>query len=130
MRVRLSKSLLAKLAGAVVALSVLVTPAHARPAHAAGWYTWRDSLSAIRQASWETGVSYWWLRRVATCESGLDPYAYNPSGASGLFQFEPATWAYYSRWYGVFGSPYDPYSAALTAAYMFRDGLSYLWVCR
>lgn len=28
---------------------------------------------------------------VATCESGLDPSAYNPSGASGVFQIMPAT---------------------------------------
>lgn len=28
---------------------------------------------------------------VATCESGLDPSAYNPSGASGVFQIMPST---------------------------------------
>jgi len=35
-----------------------------------------------------------WALRVAKCESGYNPNAVNRgSGASGLFQFMPATWA-------------------------------------
>lgn len=34
-----------------------------------------------------------WLRRIPGCESGWDPYAQNPSGSSGLYQFMPGTWA-------------------------------------
>ena len=30
--------------------------------------------------------------QVLVCESGGNPFAYNPSGASGLFQFMPGTW--------------------------------------
>lgn len=38
---------------------------------------------------------------VASCESGLDPTAQNPSGASGLFQLMPF------HWQGRF-DPFDP----------------------
>ena len=32
------------------------------------------------------------MLRVAECESNLDPYAVNPSGSYGLFQFIRSTW--------------------------------------
>ena len=36
-----------------------------------------------------------WALRVARCESGYNPYAVNTSsGASGVFQFLPSTWAH------------------------------------
>lgn len=38
-------------------------------------------------------VSYPLLRRIAWCESGLNPRARNPSGATGLMQFIASTWA-------------------------------------
>jgi soluble lytic murein transglycosylase-like protein len=68
-----------------------------------------------------------WALRVAKCESNYNPYAVNrSSGASGLFQFLPSTWA---------GSPYhaqsvfDPSANAHAAAWLYqRDGPSQ-WVC-
>lgn len=68
-----------------------------------------------------------WALRVAKCESNYNPYAVNrSSGASGLFQFLPSTWA---------GSPYhaqsvfDPTANATAAAWLYhRDGPSQ-WVC-
>ncbi len=67
--------------------------------------------------------------RVAACESGFDPAAYNPySGAMGVFQFMPATWR---------GTPFahhNPFdaSANIRAAYyvFVRDGYSWReWYC-
>lgn len=46
----------------------------------------------IRQAfagQGQTAVD--WGLRVAACESGYNPNAYNPDGASGVFQFMPGT---------------------------------------
>jgi soluble lytic murein transglycosylase-like protein len=88
--------------------------------------------AAIHQASVRHGVSEAWLRRVAYCESRFLPWARNTrSGAAGLFQFMPRTWAWMSGQAGWGGaSPYDPYAAADVAAWAFRAGLSSHWSCR
>jgi len=66
---------------------------------------------------------------VARCESGLNPGAYNPSGASGLFQIMPGTWAGTSQ---AGSSPYNAYANAVAAHEIFvRDGYSWReWVCQ
>ncbi len=67
--------------------------------------------------------------RVAQCESGLNPGAYNPSGAMGLFQIMPGTWAGTSQ---RGASPYDPIANARAAHDIFvRDGNSWReWTCQ
>ncbi|MGA7271066.1 MAG: transglycosylase SLT domain-containing protein [Acidimicrobiia bacterium] len=57
---------------------------------------------------------------VIRCESYGDPNAYNPySGASGLFQFLPSTWATVSPRAGFTGaSPFDPEANIATAAWL------------
>jgi len=89
-----------------------------------------SSTDAIAAAAAHWGVSYGWLVRVAQCESGLNPSAYNPSGASGLFQFMPATYWLYAGQIGETRSYWDAYGSANVAAYMFSRGLSYQWTCR
>jgi soluble lytic murein transglycosylase-like protein len=71
-------------------------------------------------------ISYTWLLGVAECESGLDPTSVNrSSGASGLFQFMPATF------YGHGGTDiWDPTQQANIAAQMFSIGESGEWVCK
>ena len=79
----------------------------------------------IRAAAARHGASADQLLRVAMCESGLNPNAHNPSGASGIFQFKPATF------YGHGGhNIWDPAEQADIAARMFAAGLSYEWTCR
>jgi soluble lytic murein transglycosylase-like protein len=86
----------------------------------------------IREAAAAQGADAGQLMRVAYCESRYNPGAYNASsGASGLFQFMPATWAANSVRAGFAGaSPFDPVAAANVAAYMFARGQAYQWVCR
>lgn len=67
------------------------------------------------------------LWRKAQCESGLNPYAQNPSEASGLYQFLPSTWR--STPFGVF-SIWSPYANALAAGWMHTHGRGGEWVCR
>lgn len=50
-------------------------------------------VSCIEYASLIHNYSQAILYQIASCESHLNPYAGNPSGASGLFQFMPSTWS-------------------------------------
>ena len=67
-----------------------------------------------------------WAQRVAMCESGDNPDARNPSGASGLFQIMPGTWA---------GTPYasssvfDPVANARAAAWLYARRGPGAWTC-
>jgi hypothetical protein len=69
-----------------------------------------------------------WAFNVAYCESRYHPNSVNSSsGASGLFQFLPSTWAF-SPWHAQ--SPFDPVANADAAAWLYsRDGPSQ-WVCQ
>lgn len=66
---------------------------------------------------------------VARCESGLNPDAYNPSGASGLFQIMPSTWASTSE---AGQSPFNAAANIAAAHEIFvRDGYSWReWTCQ
>jgi hypothetical protein len=57
--------------------------------------------------------------RIAQIESGMDPRAHNPSGASGLFQFMPSTW----KQYGAGRSPFDAYANADAGMRFTRDNI-------
>lgn len=69
-----------------------------------------------------------WAVNVAWCESRYHPNSVNSdSGASGLFQFLPSTWAFTP--YAAY-SPFDPRINALAAAWLYkRDGPSQ-WECQ
>jgi len=91
-----------------------------------------DIEAVIRAAAAAWGADASQLLRVAWCESRYNPLAYNPSsGASGLFQFMPRTWAANSVRAGYGGaSAFDPVASANTAAYMFRNGQAWQWTCK
>ncbi len=69
-----------------------------------------------------------WAVNVAYCESRYHPNSVNSSsGAAGLFQFLPSTWAF-TPWHAQ--SPFDPVANALAAAWLYkRDGPNQ-WVCQ
>jgi soluble lytic murein transglycosylase-like protein len=83
-------------------------------------------MQIIWSAAQQYDVSYTWLLGVAKCESGLDPTNVNKSsGASGLFQFMPATF------HGHGGTDiWDPVQQSDIAAKMFSIGESGEWVCK
>jgi hypothetical protein len=81
---------------------------------------------ALRVAASTYGVPLARLRRVAACESTLDPNATNGHYA-GLFQFGAPLWR--ATPYATF-SRTDPYAAALAAAWAFKGGMAGHWpVC-
>jgi len=85
----------------------------------------------IRDAAAAQGADAEQLLRVAYCESRYNPGAYNASGAAGLFQFLPSTWAANSVRAGFGGaSVFDPVASANVAAWMFVRGQAGQWVCR
>jgi len=69
-----------------------------------------------------------WAFNVAWCESRYHPNSVNSSsGASGLFQFLPSTWAFTPQ-HGL--SPFDPVANSNAAAWLYaRDGPNQ-WVCQ
>ena len=91
-----------------------------------------DIEAIIRSAAATWGADPNQLLRVAWCESRYNPLAYNArSGASGLFQFMPATWAANSVRAGYGGaSVFDPVASANVAAYMFARGQAAQWSCK
>lgn len=79
----------------------------------------------LAAATYGHGAELW---RKARCETGgtFDPNAHNPSGASGLLQFLPSTWA--STPYRGF-DVYSPYANALAAGWMHDHGRGGEWEC-
>ena len=68
------------------------------------------------------------MLRVARCESVLDPNAVNStSGASGLFQFLPGTWA---RTPWADEDVFDPVANAYATAWMWDQGNRGEWTCQ
>ena len=76
---------------------------------------WRGIASSYFPSAWVESAL-----RIIQCESLGDPEAYNPySGASGLFQFLPGTWAVISPKAGFGGaSAFDPEANIGTAAWL------------
>ena len=82
----------------------------------------------IRQAFGPQGqAAVDWGLRVAACESGYNPNAYNPDGASGVFQFMPGTFR---------GTPYggqnifDASANVNAAAWYFQQHGGGAWSCK
>ena len=76
----------------------------------------------IYAAAAEFGLDGGYLLSVASCESGLNPSAYNSAGYHGLFQFDSTTWGAYG-----YGDIYDPVAQARTAARLLAAGQASRW---
>jgi soluble lytic murein transglycosylase-like protein len=69
-----------------------------------------------------------WAIRVSRCESNYNPYAVNrSSGASGLFQFLPSTWAFTPQ---HTQSVFDPVANATAAAWLYNRSGPNQWSCK
>ncbi len=83
---------------------------------------WQPTVDyAYRLASAVTGVSYWQLRSVGSCESHHYPFAEN-GRYKGIFQL---------GWSPFGFSPFDPVANALSAAMTVKaDGSWRQWECK
>jgi len=90
-------------------------------------YSEEEIVRIIYQAADRYGQPRADMLRVARCESNLDPYAVNPSGSYGLFQFIRTTWK--STPYGD-RNIFDPHANANAAAWMWSQGRRNEWVCQ
>jgi uncharacterized protein YraI len=90
-------------------------------------YSRKQIVRYITQAANEYNQSPEDMLRVAQCESNLDPYAVNPSGSYGLFQFIRSTWK--STPYGK-EDVFDPQANSRAAAWMWSQGRKSEWVCQ
>jgi hypothetical protein len=90
-------------------------------------YSRKQIVRIIFDAADRYGQSRSAMLRVAECESNLDPYAVNPSGSYGLFQFIRSTWES-----TPFGNKdiFDPEANANAAAWMWSEGRKSEWVCQ
>ena len=68
--------------------------------------------------------------RVARCESGLDPYARNPSGAAGLFQLLGHGDLFAARGWDVATDWSDPYKNTVVAHDLWVESGWRPWVCK
>jgi soluble lytic murein transglycosylase-like protein len=98
------------------------------PVNGADGYSAEELVQIIDAAADTYGQPREDMLRVATCESELNPAAVNASsGASGLFQFMPGTWA---------TTPFadqdifDPVANANAAAWMWSQGRRGEWSCQ
>ncbi|HEU5433609.1 MAG TPA: SH3 domain-containing protein, partial [Thermomicrobiales bacterium] len=108
----------------------LQTPTDPTPATKANGkpqYSHDQIVKIIYAAADRYGQSRDAMLRVATCESNLDPYAVNPSGSYGLFQFIRSTWQ--STPYGN-QDIFDPKANANAAGWMWSQGRQAEWVCK
>jgi len=89
-----------------------------------------DIIQIIYNAADRWGQPRADMLRVARCESNLDPRAVNrSSGASGLFQFMPSTFAFTPN--GKAGqSIFDPVASADAAGWMWANGMRNHWACQ
>ncbi len=91
-------------------------------------YTRDEIIQIIYAAADKYGQPRADMLRVAQCESVLDPNAVNPySGASGLFQFMPSTFAF-TPFAGQ--DIFDPVVNANAAGWMWQNGMRNHWVCQ
>jgi len=92
-----------------------------------GVWTQQEIIDLIYAAADRYGQPRADMLRVARCESNLDPYAVNPAGSYGLFQFVPSTWA--STPYASYDI-FDPWASANATGWMWANGRRNEWVCQ
>jgi murein L,D-transpeptidase YcbB/YkuD len=114
---------------AVLAGAILISINFRGGAHAASASYTRAQIIAIIKNAFGTGTLGNQAISVATCESSLNPNAYNPAPpyAMGLFQIAKGTWA--EAGIGK-GNPYNPTDNAQAARRLYNRQGWEPWACQ
>ncbi len=83
----------------------------------------------ITTAAAKYGVDATLMNKIISCESGYNPNAYNPSGATGIAQFMPGT--YYGSW-NIYKNQYplsSPVGQIYAMALKISEGGVGAWSC-
>lgn len=115
--------------GLVLAGGLVAATATPRGAEAAGhaWYCGAP-YGPIHRYLYATAPDPVWQDAVIWRESNFDPSAKNPrSTASGLAQFLDSTWAWGEERFGIWGSPFDPYTCIDMMNAFISEGEYYHW---
>lgn len=75
----------------------------------------------ITEAAQRFGIPAAWIRAVVRVESRGDQRAVSPTGAMGLMQIMPETWAALRARYGFGRDPFDPHDNILAGAAFLRE---------
>ncbi len=75
----------------------------------------------VTEASKRFAVPEQWIRAVMHVESGNDPQAVSPTGAMGLMQIMPDTWAELRGRYNLGANPFDPRDSISAGAAYLRE---------
>lgn len=90
-----------------------------------------DLLAHIDHYAAAYGADPALLRRIAFCESRLDPLAYNPVGATrGAFQWQRASWQEVAPQIGIspdFAGAWDAATSTAVSAYSLALGQRWRW---
>ena len=77
--------------------------------------------SYIAEGSQRFGIPEAWIRAVMRVESSGEAHAISPTGAIGLMQIMPATWAGLRTRYSLGSNPYDPHDNILAGTAYLRE---------
>ena len=75
----------------------------------------------VTEAAQRFGIPAAWIRAVMRVESGGDRRAVSSTGAMGLMQIMPETWAALRARYGFGRNPFDPHDNILAGAAFLRE---------
>lgn len=114
--------LVAAAAGLTLAPKVAEAAPHNALCHA--------QFGPLHRFLWSVSPDPLWADGVIWRESRWEPSAYNrSSGATGLAQFLPSTWAWGCERFGVWGDPWDPYENIGMMSLFLSEGEYYHWAC-
>lgn len=120
----LATKALAAATGLFLATALPAPPAAAASGHMGGCGA---PFGPLHRYLYNTAPDPYWQDLVIWRESNWTPGAYNRSGASGLAQFMPSTWAWGEERFGVYGSPFDPFTAIDMMNNFIAAGEYYHW---
>ena len=105
----------------VMALGLPTASAHAQALSPAVQAATAPYAAFITEAAQRFGIPAAWICAVMRIESGGDRRAVSSTGAMGLMQIMPETWAALRARYGFGRNPFDPHDNILAGAAFLRE---------